>query len=188
MNFDLWIRILCCANTLRGRTHFLKVSSGVSVFFGPWWQEIGIPDGVESLTFSFSSLLIVVSSWPSSVFGHTCVITRAKAWLDLSPLGEVILASKLSAMACTRPIFDDWIPVNCVLFDAATAADALNHNSSSYEQQIPRSWNCCTRLFLPRVIPSPIWSGVGWFVTALVMIFPITIDGSLNQGLSDSTS
>ena len=84
------------------------------------------------------------------MLGHTCVICRAKAWVDFSPLGEVILASKLSAMACTRPISDDWIPVNCVLFDAATAgdaataADALNRNSSSYEQQIPRS--CMTLL------------------------------------------
>ena len=42
--------------------------------------------------------------------------------------------------------------------------------------------------FLPKVTPSPIWSGVGWFVTALVMIFPITIDGSLNQGSSDRFS
>ena len=75
------------------------------------------------------------------MFQHTCVISRAKAWLDFSPLGEVILASKLSAMACTRPISDDdeWIPVSCISFDAATAADALNHNASSYEQQIPRS-------------------------------------------------
>ena len=54
-------------------------------------------------------------------------------------LGEVILASKLSAMTCTRPISVDWIPVNCILFDTATAADALNRNSSSCEQQIPRS-------------------------------------------------
>ena len=71
------------------------------------------------------------------MFGHTCDISRAKAWLDFSPLGEVILASKLSAMAYTRPISDDWTPVNYVLLDAATA-DALNRNSSSYEQQIPR--------------------------------------------------
>ena len=63
----------------------------------------------------------------------------AKALIDFSPLGEVILASKLSAMACTRPISDDWVPVNCVLFDATTAGDALNRNSSSCEQQIPRS-------------------------------------------------
>ena len=72
------------------------------------------------------------------MLGHTCVSSRAKAWLDFSPLGEVIFASKLSAMACTRPISDDRIPVNCVLFDA-DAAYALNRNSSSYEQQIPRS-------------------------------------------------
>ena len=45
--------------------------------------------------------------------------------MDFSPLGKVILASKLSAMACTRSIPDDWIPVNCSLFDAATAADVL---------------------------------------------------------------
>ena len=73
------------------------------------------------------------------MFQHTCVISRAKAWVDFSPLGEVILASKLSAMAYTRSISDEWIPVSCDSFDAATAADALNCNTSSYEQQIPRS-------------------------------------------------
>ena len=73
------------------------------------------------------------------MFGHTCAISGAKAWVDFSPLGEVILASKLSAMASTKPISDYRIPVDCILFDAATAADALNRNSSSYEQQISRS-------------------------------------------------
>ena len=110
-------------------------------------------------------------SWPSSVRTYLCYQWgQSMGWL--SPLGEVILAPKLSAMACTRPISDDWIPVNCILFDAATAADALNCNCSSYEQQIPRSWNCCTRHFWPRVT---IWSGIGWFVTTLVRIFPITM-------------
>ena len=82
------------------------------------------------------------TTWPILSVGPKHELTLA--------MGEVILASKLSAMA-TRPIYDDWIPVSCVSFDAATAADTLNRNTSSYEQQIP-----CTRFFLPRVTPSPI--------------------------------
>ena len=81
-------------------------------------------------SFDCSVFVAFFSVWTS------CVIT--KAWVTYSPLGEVILASKLPAMDCTRPKSDDWIPVNCVFFDAATAADTLNHNSSPYEQQIPR--------------------------------------------------
>ena len=80
-----------------------------------------------------------MSSGLSSEFGHTYVISSTKAWFDFSPLGEVILASKLSEMACTSPISDERMPANCVSFDAATAGNALNRNSSSYKQQIPRS-------------------------------------------------
>ena len=76
---------------------------------------------------------------PSSEFGHTCVISRAKVWVDISSLGEEILAAKLSAVACTRPISDDWKLVNFILFDAATAADVSYCNSSSYELKIPRN-------------------------------------------------
>ena len=73
------------------------------------------------------------------MFRHTRVISKAKGWVDFNPLSEVILASKLSAIACTKPLSDDWIPVSCVSLDAATDADALNFNTSSYDQQIPRS-------------------------------------------------
>ena len=59
-----------------------------------------------------------------------CIISKAKAWVDFNPLGEVILASKLSTIACTKPISDDWIPVSCVsLVDTTTDADALNLNT-----------------------------------------------------------
>ena len=59
------------------------------------------------------------------------MFSKAKSWADFNPLGEVILASKLSAIACTKPISDDWILVSCVSLDAATDADALNLNTSS---------------------------------------------------------
>ena len=65
--------------------------------------------------------------------------------LTFSPLGEVKLASKLSAMACTRPISDYWIPVNCVLFDPATALIAIVHNLSNRYQDheiIAQGFSC----------------------------------------------
>ena len=75
-----------------------------------------------------------------------------KARVDFSPLDEVILASKLSAIACTSHISDDWIPVNCLLFDADTAADAINRNCSATDIKIMKLLH---KAFLPRVTPSP---------------------------------
>ena len=44
------------------------------------------------------------------------------------------MALKLSAIACTKPISDDWMPVSCVSLDAATDADAVNHHMSNRYQ------------------------------------------------------
>ena len=52
------------------------------------------------------------TNWKKATQGQTCV--GLVYW--------VTLASKLSASACSRPISDEWLPVNCVSIDSATAA------------------------------------------------------------------
>ena len=53
----------------------------------------------------------------------------ASECVDNFPFRELILASKLSTITCTRPVSDEEMPCTCGSFMAATAADRLNRLS-----------------------------------------------------------
>ena len=67
--------------------------------------------------------------FPSGAVG--CVTMIANAWVDITPLGEEILVSKLSATTWTKPGSHVLITIKFASLCAAIAADVLNRFTSS---------------------------------------------------------
>src|ERR1044072_4796680 len=81
------------------------------------------------------------------------------------------------------PSFAEKICRRVVVFATETAAEVLNRNNSSYEQQIPNLWNCSIMLLRRNITPSAIWRLVGLFVTMFVTTLATNIDFISHEGL-----